>query len=35
MSHDHPTRDSLSLEEAPVSTMWEIAKAQEVVGGCP
>ena len=25
MSHDCPTRDSMSLEEATVSNMWEIA----------
>jgi len=28
MSNDRPTRDSMSLEEATVSIMWEIAEAQ-------
>ena len=31
MSHDRPTRDSMSLEVATVSNMWEIAAIGEVV----
>jgi hypothetical protein len=31
MSTDHPKRESLSLEEATVSTMWEIAAIVEVL----
>jgi hypothetical protein len=34
MSTDRPTRDSMSLEEATISNMWEIEKAQELVRGC-
>ena len=29
MSDDRPTRDSMSLEEAIVSSMWEIAAIAE------
>jgi hypothetical protein len=25
MSNDHPKRDSMSIEEATISNMWEIA----------
>jgi hypothetical protein len=28
MSTDRPTRDSMSLEEATVANMWEIAETQ-------
>ena len=31
MSHDRPTHDSMSLEEATVSHMWEIAAIVEVL----
>jgi hypothetical protein len=31
MSNDHPKRDSMSLEEATVSNMWEIAAIVEVL----
>jgi hypothetical protein len=31
MSNDHPTRDSMSLEEATISNMWEIAAMVEVL----
>ena len=31
MSHDRPTRDSMSLEEATVSNMWESAAIVEVL----
>ena len=31
MSDDRPTRDSMSLEEATVSNMWEIAAIVEVL----
>ncbi len=31
MSDDHPTRDSMSIEEATVSNMWEIAAIVEVL----
>jgi hypothetical protein len=30
MSHQRPTRDSMSLEEATVSNMWEIAGAHKL-----
>ena len=30
MSNDRPTRDSMSIEEATVSNMWEIAAIVEV-----
>ena len=30
MSHDRPKRDSMSIEEATVSNMWEIAAIVEV-----
>lgn len=30
MSDDRPTRESMSIEEATVSNMWEIVKAQEL-----
>lgn len=30
MSTDRPTRDSMSLEEATVSNMWEIVTALKV-----
>lgn len=29
MSDDHPTRESMSLEEATVSNIWEIAAIVE------
>jgi len=29
MSNDHPTRETMSLEEATVSNMWEIAAIVE------
>jgi hypothetical protein len=32
MSNDHPKRDSMSIEEATISNMWEIA-AIVAVGG--
>jgi hypothetical protein len=35
MNDQHPTRDSMSLEEATFSNMWEIEKAQELAGGYP
>jgi len=28
MSTDRPTRDAMSIEEATISNMWEIAGAQ-------
>jgi hypothetical protein len=31
MSNEHPTRESMSLEEAAVSNMWEIAAIVEVL----
>lgn len=31
MSDDRPTRDTMSLEEAAVSKMWEIAAIVEVL----
>jgi hypothetical protein len=31
MSTDRPTRDSMSIEEATVSNMWEIAAIVEVL----
>ena len=31
MSNDRPTRDSMSLEEATVANMWEIAAIVEVL----
>jgi hypothetical protein len=31
MSDDRPTRDSMSIEEATVSHMWEIAAIVEVL----
>ena len=31
MSDDHPTRDSMSLEEATISNMWEIAAIVELL----
>jgi hypothetical protein len=31
MSNDRPTRDSMSLQEATVSNMWEIAALVEVL----
>jgi hypothetical protein len=31
MSSDLPTRDSMSIEEATVSRMWEIAAIVEVL----
>ena len=31
MSHDRPTRDSMSVEEATVSSMWEITALVEVL----
>jgi len=31
MSDDRPTRDSMSLEEATISSMWEIAAIVEVL----
>ncbi len=31
MSTDRPTRDSMSLEEATISNMWEIAASIEVL----
>ena len=31
MSNDHPTRKTMSLEEATVSSMWEIAAIVEVL----
>lgn len=36
MSGDHPKRDNMSLEEATVSNMWEIAEiVKELKGmGC-
>jgi hypothetical protein len=30
MSNDRPTRETMSIEEATVSNMWEIEKAQEL-----
>jgi hypothetical protein len=35
MSTDRPKRETMSLEEAAFSNMWEIEKAQELVGGYP
>lgn len=38
MSHDRPTRDTMSNEEAAISNMWEIAAIVEVLertGLCP
>ena len=38
MSNDRPTHDSLSLEEATISNMWDIAALVEVLerkGLCP
>jgi hypothetical protein len=31
MSDDRPTRETMSLEEATVSTMWEVAELVEVL----
>ena len=31
MSNDHPTRETMSIEEATVSNMWEIAAIVEVL----
>ena len=31
MSNDRPTRDSMSIEEATISNMWEIAAIVEVL----
>ena len=31
MSNDRPTRDSMSLEEATISNMWEMAAIVEVL----
>ena len=31
MSDDRPTRDSMSLEEATISNMWEITASVEVL----
>ena len=31
MSDDRPTRDSMSLEEATISNMWEIAAIVDVL----
>ena len=31
MSNDRPTRDTMSLEEATVSNMWEMAALVEVL----
>ena len=31
MSDDRPTRDNMSLEEATISNMWEIAAIVEVL----
>jgi hypothetical protein len=31
INNDHPTRETMSLEEATVSTMWEIAELVEVL----
>lgn len=31
MSNDRPTRESMSLEEATISNMWEIAALVEVL----
>jgi hypothetical protein len=31
MSNDHPTRETMSLEEATVSNMWEIAAIVEAL----
>jgi hypothetical protein len=31
MSNDHPKRDSMSIEEATISNMWEIAAIVEVL----
>ena len=33
MSHDRPTHDRMSVEEAAVSTMWEITTIVEVLCG--
>jgi hypothetical protein len=30
MSNDHPKRDTMSIEEATISNMWEIAAIVEV-----
>ena len=32
MSNEHSTRDTMSIEEATVSNMWEIAAMVEVLG---
>ena len=32
MSNQRPKRDSMSLEEATVSNMWEIAEVQRQLG---
>ena len=31
MSDDHPTRETMSLEEATISNMWEIATNVQVL----
>ena len=31
MSTDHPKRDSMSIEEATISNMWEIAAIVELL----
>jgi hypothetical protein len=31
MSTDHPKRETMSLEEATISNMWEIAAIEEVL----
>jgi hypothetical protein len=33
MSNDRPTRDTMSIEEAAISNMWEMAATVEVLGG--
>ena len=34
MSDDRPTRDSISIKEATISNMWEIAAIVEVLELC-
>ena len=33
MRNQHPTRDSVSLEEATISNMWEIAEPHKLGQG--
>ena len=32
MSDDHPTRETMSIEEATISNMWEISAIEEASG---